>query len=67
MSYVCAGCGRTIDATPQDDADAQAEWQSVPGWQDVPESKRALVCEQCWRKIGAWARIRNLPWPTERQ
>ena len=63
MSFVCQGCHENIEATPEDDADAEAEWQSVPGWENVPEDERALVCDDCWHKIAAWARAHNLPWP----
>ena len=63
MSFVCQGCYQNIDATPEDDAEAEAEWRTVPGWQDVPEDERALVCDDCWHKIAAWARAHNLPWP----
>ena len=63
MNFVCQGCHKLTLASPEDDAEAEAEWRSVPGWENVPSDQRALVCDQCWRKIGAWARIHKLAWP----
>ena len=58
--FRCENCKKTF--TEGDEDAALAEWASVPEWRDHP---KAIVCDDCWQQIIAWAKAEGLPVPKD--
>ena len=56
-SYTCENCGGTFTKGWSDEQ-AQAESESLYPAQDLEET--GIVCDNCFRKIMAWAQV-NMP------
>ena len=56
--FTCDSCGRTFPKQWSDE-EAFADMMVRSGY--IPESERAIVCDECYEMIAAWEESQNSP------